>query len=146
MLPPARSIGGELERMRQEMDRIWDRFSKELSSSTLKQDWNPSLNLAETKDSLVAELEVPGISPEDIDVSVTGETLTVTGEKKQEETREEKSYHLLERVYGKFSRSIQLPTTVDPDRVEARYQDGILLISMAKTETVRSRRIEVKTT
>jgi len=51
----------------------------------------------------------------------------------------------VERVYGKFSRSIQLPTTVDPDRVEAQYKDGILLISMGKPETVRSRRIEVKT-
>jgi len=127
------------------MDRIWDRFSKDVSSSTFKQDWNPSLNLAETEDSLVAELEVPGIKPEDINVSVTGEVLTVAGEKKQEANREGKNYHVVERVYGKFSRSVRLPTTVDPDRVQASYKDGILLIIMGKTQTAKSKRIEVKT-
>ena len=131
--------------MRREMDRIWDRFSKEVSSSKSEQHWNPSLNLAETKDSLVAELEVPGINPKDINITVTGEMLTVTGEKKQEASREGKSYHLVERVYGKFNRSIRLPATVDPDRVEARYKDGILLMTMAKTESAKSKRIEVKT-
>ncbi len=145
MLTPSKSIRGELERMRSEMDRIWDRFSKDVSSSTFKQDWNPSLNLAETEDSLVAELEVPGINPEDINVSVTGEMLTVTGEKKQEANREGKNYHVAERVYGKFSRYVRLPTTVDPDRVQARYKDGILWVSMGKTATVTSKRIEVET-
>jgi len=145
MLTPSKSIRGELERMRTEMDRIWDRFSKDVSSSTFKQDWNPSLNLAETEDSLVAELEVPGINPEDINVSVTGEMLTVTGDKKQEANREGKNYHVAERVYGKFSRSVRLPTTVNPDRVQARYKDGILWISMGKTATVKSKRIEVET-
>jgi HSP20 family protein len=144
-LPPSQSIKGELEQMRREMDRIWDRFSNELSSSTAKQDWNPSLNLAETENSLMAELEVPGINPEDIDVSVTGEMLTVEGEKKQEASREDMNYHLLERVYGKFSRSIKLPTRVDPERVQACYKDGILQITMAKPQTVKSKRIEVKT-
>ncbi len=145
MLTPSKSIRGELERMRTEMDRIWDRFSKDVSSSTFKQDWNPSLNLAETEDSLVAELEVPGINPEDINVSVTGEMLTVTGDKKQEANREGKNYHVAERLYGKFSRSVRLPTTVDPDRMQARYKDGILWISMGKAATVKSKRIEVET-
>ncbi len=145
MFTPSRPIRGELERMRREMDRIWDRYSRELSSSTFEQDWNPSLNLVETKDSLVVELEVPGIDSEDINISVSGEMLTIKGEKKQGAHREEKNYHLAERVYGKFSRSIRLPISVDPERVEARYKDGILLISMAKTERVKSKRIEVKT-
>ena len=145
MLTPSKSIRGELERMRSEMDRIWDRFSKDVSASTFKQDWNPSLNLAETEDSLVAELEVPGINPEDINVSVTGEMLKVTGDKKQEANREGKNYHVAERVYGKFSRSLRLPTTVDPDKVQARYKDGILWISMGKNATVKSKRIEVET-
>jgi len=127
------------------MDRIWDRFSDKLSSPTAKQDWHPTLNLAETEDSLVAELEIPGINPQDIDVSVTGEMLTVTGEKKQEASREGKNYHVVERVYGKFSRSVRLPTTVDPDRVQARYRDGILWVSMGKTASANSKRIEVET-
>lgn len=145
MLIRSRSVKGELEHMRREMDRIWDRFSKEFSSATFGQDWNPSLDLSETKDSLLAEIEVPGINPEDIDISVTGDTLTVTGEKKQETAEKGKTYHLTERIYGKFSRSMRLPVTVDPDRVEARYKDGILSITLGKTESPRSKRIEVKT-
>ena len=137
------SIVGELERMRREMDRIWDRFSRG-SPSTFQQEWHPSLNLSETEDTLVAEIEVPGIHPEDIDISVTSEMITIAGEKKQAKEDEEKKYHLMERSYGRFSRSIQLPSVVDPERVEARYRDGILLITLEKTGPTESKRIEVK--
>jgi HSP20 family protein len=139
------SLSGELERMRREMERIWDRFSTELSTSTPERGWNPSLDLMETTDSLVAEVEVPGINPDEINISVTRDLLTVTGEKKQETGGQEKNYHVIERTYGRFSRSIPLPTAVSPDRVEARYRDGILRITMGKSKAVESRRIEVKT-
>jgi HSP20 family protein len=99
----------------------------------------------ETEDSLAAELEVPGINPDDIDISVTPDLLTVTGEKKQEPGAQEKNYHVMERAYGRFSRSISLPNAVNPDRVEARYKDGILRITMGKGKAVKSKRIEVKT-
>jgi HSP20 family protein len=145
MLTRSRSLRGELERMQKEMDRIWDRFSSDMSSSTFEQDWNPSLDLAETEDNLVVELEVPGINPKDISISITGNMLTISGEKKQAADREGKNYHLVERSYGKFSRSIQLPTSVDPDRVEARYNNGILRVTLGKTEGGKSKRIEVKT-
>lgn len=146
MLTRSRSVQGELERMRKEMDRIWDRFSQEFSTSTLEQDWNPPLDLMETESSLVAEIEVPGINPDKIDISITTDVLTFTGEKKKEVENKGKSYHLVERTYGKFSRSIRLPTTVNPDQVEARYKDGILRITLSKTEVAKSKRIEVKTT
>ena len=139
------SASGELERMRREMERIWDRFSSELSTSALERDWKPSLDLLETPDGLVAEVEVPGINPDEINISVTPDLLTVTGEKKQETGRQEKNYHIMERTYGRFSRSIPLPTAVSPDRVEARYKDGILRITMGKSKAVKSKRIEVKT-
>jgi HSP20 family protein len=139
------SVSGELERMRREMERIWDRFSTELSTSTLERDWTPSLDLMETEDSLMAEVEVPGINPDEINISVTRDLLTVTGEKKQETEGQEKNYHVMERTYGRFDRSIPLPTAVSPDRVEARYKDGILRITMGKSKAVESKRIEVKT-
>jgi HSP20 family protein len=145
MLIKSGSVRGELERMRREMERIWDRFSSELPTSTLERDWNPSLDLMETEDSLAAEVEVPGINPDDINISVTPDLLTVTGEKKQEPGPQEKNYHVMERAYGRFTRSIALPTTVNPDRVEARYRDGILRITMGKSKAVKSKRIEVKT-
>lgn len=143
MLVKSGSIKGELESMRREMDRIWNRFSRE--SSTYEREWNPSLDLMETEASLVAEVEVPGINADDIDISVTSDMLTVTGEKKQQTDEQGKNYHVLERAYGRFSRSIPLPTAVNPDRVEARYKDGILRITMGKSQGAKSKRIEVKT-
>ena len=144
MLIKSGSVSGELERMRREMERIWDRFSSESSTSTLEQDWHPSLDLMETEDSLTAEVEVPGINPDDINISVTPDLLTVTGEKKQAPGAQEKNYLVRERASGRFSRSIALPTAVNPDRVEARYKDGILRINMGKRQAAKSKRIEVK--
>jgi len=144
MLIKSGSVGGELERMKREMERIWDRLSSEMSTATLERGWNPSLDLMETQESLVAEIEVPGINPDKIDISVAPEMLTVGGEKKQETGGQEKNYHVVERTYGRFSRSISLPTVVNPDRVEARYKDGILRITMGKRKETKSKRIEVK--
>ena len=145
MLPSTGTMMKELERMRSEMDRIWERYATGLSPSTHEREWVPSLDLADTEDSLVAEIEVPGVSPEEIDIVVTEQKLTLSGEKRQRTEAKEPSYHLLERSYGKFNRSIILPAAVDPNRVEASYGDGVLRITMAKTEKARSKKIEVKT-
>jgi len=135
----------ELERMRSEMDRIWERFSTGVPSSTHDREWVPTLDLADTEDNLVAEIEVPGVSPGEIDIVVTEQKLTISGEKRQQTETGEPSYHLLERRYGKFNRSIILPSAVDPNRVEASYEDGVLRVTMGKTEKTRSKKIEVKT-
>ena len=139
------SISGELVRMKREMERILDRISNESVSSAPKRDWSPSLDLIETKDSLVAELEVPGINPDDINISANPDLLTVTGEKKQKSGDQEKNYHIRERAHGRFNRSIPLPIPVNPDQVEARYIDGILRITMEKSQATTSKKIEVKT-
>lgn len=145
MLVKSGSISGELERMKREMERIWNRLSSEQSTSSLEEEWNPCLDMMETEESLVAEIEVPGIDPDTINISVTSDLLTVAGEKKQETGGQENNYHVAERAYGKFSRSITLPLAVNPDRAEARYKDGILTITMGKSKEVRGKRIEVKT-
>lgn len=144
MLPALRSQLGELDRMRREMDRIWDNITRDRYPSTFEQDWVPSLDLSDTGDSLVAELEVPGMDSKDIDISITGNVLTVSGEKKRKREEKEHNYHLVERSYGNFVRSVRLPSTVDPDRVEASYKDGILTITMDKVEQAKTKKIEVK--
>ncbi len=143
MLPALRSQLGELDRMRREMDRIWDNITRDRYPSTFEQDWVPSLDLSDTGDSLVAELEVPGMDSKDIDISITGNVLTVSGEKKRKREEKEHNYHLVERSYGNFVRSVRLPSTVDPDRVEASYKDGILTITMDKVEQAKTKKIEV---
>jgi len=145
MLIKPGSVRGELERMREEMDRIWNRFSKDSLTSASESEWNPSLDLSETENSLVAEIEVPGIDPDDVQISVTPDSVTIVGEKKQLLQAKGKNFHIRERAYGTFNRSIKLPTVVDPDRVEAHYKDGILEIFLGKSEVNKSKRIEVKT-
>jgi HSP20 family protein len=126
------------------MDRLWESITREHYSSTFESDWVPSLDLSDRGDSLVAELEVPGMDPKDIDISVTGDVLNISGEKKREREEKEHNYHLVERSYGKFSRSVRLPSTVNPDRVKASYKDGILSITLDKTEQAKTKKIEVK--
>ena len=144
MLPALRSQLGELDRMRREMDRLWESFTREHFPSTFDYDWVPSLDLSDRGERLVAELEVPGMDPKDINISVTGDLLTVSGEKKREKEEKERNCHLVERSYGKFSRSIRLPSIVDPDRVEASYKEGILTITLDKTEKAMTKKIAVK--
>ena len=144
MLPALRSQLGELDRMRREMDRLWDNITRDHNPSTFDYDWVPSLDLTDRGDSLVAELEVPGMDPKDIDISVTGDILTISGEKKREREDKEHNYHLVESSYGKFSRSVRLPSIVNPDRVKASYKDGILSITLDKTEQAKTKKIEVK--
>ena len=144
MLPALRSPLRELDRMRREMDRLWESVTGEHFPSTFDYDWVPSLDLSDSGERLVAEVEVPGMDPKDIDISVAGDVLTISGEKKREREEKEQAYHLVERAYGKFSRSIRLPAGVNPDRVEASYKNGILTISLEKAEQSKTKRIEVK--
>jgi HSP20 family protein len=92
----------------------------------------------------VGEIEIPGVRPRNIDISITADRLTISGEKKQKEEEEELTYHMIERRFGKFSRSIRLPASMNPDQVEAYYKDGVLRIAMGKKEKAKPTRIKVK--
>ncbi|MDD4860312.1 MAG: Hsp20/alpha crystallin family protein, partial [Dehalococcoidales bacterium] len=106
--------------------------------------WAPNIDLFEKGDKLVVRAEVPGIDKEDINISVTGDTLTLSGERKTEKETEEGDYYRSEMSYGKFTRSIVLPEYVDPEKIEATYDNGILEISMAKSEEAKAKKIEIK--
>jgi HSP20 family protein len=90
--------------------------------------------------------EVPGMEAKDINISVTGEVLTIKGEKKSEREEKEENYHLVERSYGSFSRSLALPAAVDLDKIEAKYDKGVLTVTCPKKEEVKPKPIEIKTT
>jgi len=103
------------------------------------------IDMYETDDEVVVTAELPGIKPEDVDIRVTGNTLSIKGEIKQEQEETRGSVHYRERRYGSFERSIVLPANVDTEKVDATFESGILRITAAKTEEARPRRIEVKT-
>jgi HSP20 family protein len=104
----------------------------------------PALNIWSSEEGLVVNAEVPGIDVEDIDISVVGETLTLSGARKSEDLEEGARYHRQERGYGKFNRSVELPFPVDIDKVEATFKNGVLHISLPRSEADKPKKIVVK--
>src|SRR3990170_4615174 len=104
--------------MRREMDRLWESLVEGgLRKGEGSGEWLPSLDIAETKNGVVVKAEVPGMDPKDIDISLSDGMLTIKGEKKQEKEEKEADYHLVERSYGSFSRSIQIPKPVQSEKI-----------------------------
>jgi HSP20 family protein len=103
----------------------------------------PSFEVRETKDAYVFKADVPGIPEKDIAVHMTGNVLTVSGERKQESTQEGERYFALERAYGQFSRSFSLPEGTDPENVSADVKEGVLTLRVPKKPEVQARRIEI---
>ncbi len=111
---------------------------------TEREEIMPSMDIFEQGDDVVVKAELPGMKKEEIEVSVTDNTMTISGEKKQEEKVEKKNYFRMERSYGSFTRSFHLPTEVQSDKAKAEFENGILTISLPKAEAVKPRTITVK--
>lgn len=102
------------------------------------------LDMYQTDDEIVVEASIPGIKPEDISISVAGEVLTIKGEVQQEQETKDADYHIKERRFGSFSRSITLPTLVIADKAVADFKNGILKLKLPKAEEVKPKTITVK--
>jgi HSP20 family protein len=129
------------------MDRLWDSFFEDrpmVRRGDWMGEWLPSLDLLETKNEFVIKAEVPGMTPKDIDISLAEGILTIRGEKKQEKEEKEENYHFVERGYGSFNRSIRLPGEVQSNKIKAAYKDGILRVTLPKTEETKKKEIKIK--
>jgi HSP20 family protein len=104
----------------------------------------PAVNIWTNDDKTWVTAEVPGVDPKEIEISIVGSTLTISGSRNPEESDENSRYHRQERGYGKFSRPIQLPFNVDANKVEANFKDGILSINLPRAEEDKPRKISVK--
>lgn len=129
--------------VRRQLDRIFDEFSTGIDET-----WPMPTDVVETQDELRFTLEVAGLKPEDIELTVENGVLTVTGEKKMErrEGETDDNYRLVERRYGRYTRSFRLPPTVDANRVEANYDAGVLNIRLPRAEEAKPRRIQIGVT
>jgi HSP20 family protein len=136
----------DIEKARSEMDRLWDTFlfGRPKTSGLAEEEWQPAMDVAETESEMVVNVEIPGMDPEDIDVSLSEGTLLIKGEKKPEAEEKEADYHLMERSYGTFIRSIPLPAGVQSDKISASYNNGILTIVLPKSEGAQKKEIKVK--
>jgi HSP20 family protein len=131
--------------LRKEMDRLFDRFWEgDFPALPGFGEWSPALDVSETKDALVVKVEVPGMDPGDIQLSLHENTLTIKGEKKHE--KEEKSEHVYraERSYGAFARAIRLPASVDSEKVAASFKNGLLTVTLPKAPAAKGSVIPIK--
>ena len=137
---------GEIERLRNEMDRLYDRFFdwRPLRRFGEAGEW-PSVDVSETEKDILVKGDVPGMEAKDIHVSIDGNVLTLQGERKQEKEQKGKNFHRVERSYGSFSRSINLPAVVAQQKAKASYKRGILKVTLPKTQKGPAKKIEVKT-
>lgn len=104
----------------------------------------PALDVSERDDAVVVRAETPGMKPEDIDISVQGNTLTISGEKSEREEDKGEDHYVSERRYGSFRRAVSLPSEVDSEKVQAECKDGVLTVTLPKSEKARAKRIPVK--
>lgn len=140
--PEARGLGGQMERMQREMNRLFSDFFGR-GAAAGQAGVFPPLNVAEDQENLYVRAELPGIKPEDIEISVEGETLTLRGERKLN-APENVSYHRRERESGQFRRILTLPSRINPDAVNASFRNGVLKVVLSKAEETKPRQIMIK--
>jgi len=138
-----RPFGGEVDRVRREWDSFFDRFFGQGPLGGGESLW-PSVDVSESKGKYTITAELPGLEAKDVDVSLEGDVLTIRGEKKKESEEKGESFHRVERSYGGFSRSFRLAGHVDPDKVKAKFKNGVLTLTIPKSAETMGRQIEVK--
>lgn len=131
--------------LREKMNRLFeDVFTgraedKELAAGT----WAPAVDIYETENELIMTAEVPGIEEKDIEIKIEDNTLSLRGERKFEKETKEENYHRIERSYGSFYRAFTLPNSIDPDKIQAEHENGVLKISMPKRHELKPRKVKI---
>jgi len=146
IVPWTRRNRSELGTLRSQMDDLFDGFFRGLDrpfSLFGERTW-PAIDVAEKDDAILVRAEVPGCAPEDIDISVYGNTLTLSGEKKESRESHGDGFYHMESTYGSFRRDVPLPAEVDQDKIDAAVKDGILSITLPKAEKSKAVKVKVK--
>jgi HSP20 family protein len=135
---------GRLSSLRNELDRLFESPLAEWTrTSQLLSGWTPALDIYEDKENFIVKAELPGMKREDINVSFQDGMLSISGERKGETKHEDAEVHRTERFFGRFQRAVTLPAPVAPDKVKAQYKDGILTVTLPKTEEAKPKQIDV---
>ena len=134
----------EMRRLQREIDRVFDGYwpNAENGGETTTT-WTPRVDVAETSDAYIVHLDVPGVAKDDIEINYHEGTLSISGERKMEEQKDEESFVRMERTYGRFFRSFSLPKTVKSENIAASCEDGVLKVTVPKAEESKPRRIQV---
>ena len=139
-----------IARLREEMHDLFSRFFGDEDRTSPLEAWPggfgrmPRMDLAESENDVAVTVELPGVDPKEVNIQVTGNVLNVSGERKQEKEEKKRDYHYMERSFGSFHRSVQLPSTVDAEKVDATFRNGVLTVKLAKRADAKPRRITVR--
>jgi HSP20 family protein len=134
-------------------NRGMDRFFNEFMGRSLRQmedetsscgSWSPAVNIMEREDQIIITADLPGLKAEDVEVTIENNVLTLKGERTFEEAAEGETYHRVERCYGSFERSFSVPNTVDPKKIEARFVNGEMTVTLPKRDESKPRSVKVK--
>jgi HSP20 family protein len=138
---PVRELAG----IQREINRLFEDFFGETFESGIERAWGPAVDITEDDKNIYLKADLPGMNQKDIKVSVDNDVLTISGERKSErQEKKEGKFYRLERVYGQFCRSFTLPDNVDPTKITAEYKDGVLTLTIPKTEEKKSKTIEIE--
>src|SRR5215831_14186746 len=135
----------DLRSLQDEVNRLFSSsFDRTGDNGLTRGAWSPTIDIYENKDEIVVEAELPGLKPENVNVSVENNVLTIHGERKFEKKDDKDNFHRVERSYGSFTRSFTLPPTVSGDTADAVFENGVLRLTLAKREEAKPRRVEIK--
>ena len=132
--------------VRDEINRVFGSFLPDFPwrGDELEGAWVPTVDISETKGDLIVVADLPGLKRDDVSIHIENNVLTLKGEKKREEEKEGTNYYRVERCSGKFTRSFALPNTVDANKVKATFKDGVLTVTLAKTEVAKGKQIPIE--
>jgi len=134
-----------LQRLNRILDEAFGGVAFPEQGNVITSTWFAPTDVSEDQNSLRISMELPGVDPNDVRLSLENNILTIRGEKKQQAEENNERVHRFERTYGMFERTFALPNTVDPDRIDARYENGVLIVSLPKAERAKPREIRVNT-
>ena len=138
----------DISNLSQRMDRMFEELmgrglGRLAEDDRVRGSWSPAVNILEKKDAIVITADLPGLKAEDVDVTVDNGVLTIRGERRLEEASEGETYHRVERVYGVFERTFTLPNSVDVNRIDAKFRNGEMLVTLPKREESKPRAVKV---
>jgi HSP20 family protein len=133
----------ELDSLQGDMNRLFDRFFEGRAPNGGARRWIPAMDVVETQDHLVLRGDLPGLSEDDVDIEIKDNVLTISGERKAEREQKGEGYHRVERAFGSFSRSLTLPQGVDAERVDAKFDNGVLEVRVPKPAEAKSTRVQI---
>ena len=137
----------DMRRLQREFDQLFESFfpARPATDEALESAvWAPRVDLSETEDAYLIHLDLPGLKKDEVEINVHDGTLSVSGERRQEETEEGRAFVRVERSYGRFYRSFSLPQTINAEGIEATFEDGVLTVHVPKAEELKPRRIDIR--